>query len=65
MSKRYTWIDGIYVEVRKCELCPFYDSGDEGFGDCCNYPQNHAQFYSANMLAKGRVAEDCPLRVKE
>ena len=60
MSKRYTWIDGIYVEVRKCELCPFYDSGD-----CCNYPQNHAQFYSANMLAKDKVAEECPLRVKE
>lgn len=65
MSKRYTQIDGIYVEVDCCDSCPFYDGGDDGYADHCQYPNNKASFCSAYRYSEPDVAEDCPLRVKE
>ena len=64
---RYTWIDGIYVEVEQCSKCPFYSTEYE-LGAECGYPQNPAK----ESIAEGShylgddlgVAPDCPLRVQ-
>lgn len=35
---RYTVIDGKAVTVMNCWECPYYDSGDGGWGNQCRYP---------------------------
>ena len=62
---RYTWIDGIYVEIEQCSRCPFYSTEYE-LGAKCNYPQNPAkEDIEESSYYLGRdigVAPDCPLR---
>lgn len=66
---RYTWIDGIYVEVSACDRCPFYCTEYE-MSAYCNYPQRSAEKDLAENDCYGYlggsagVAPDCPLRVK-
>lgn len=61
---RFTWIDGLYVEVKQCSECPFYSTERE-LGAECRYPQNPAKesiegsYYLGDYLG---VASDCPLR---
>ena len=40
---RYTVIDGRIVEVMNCWECPYYDSGDDGWGNQCRYPFGHTK----------------------
>lgn len=65
---RYTWIDGIYVEVSACDRCPFYCTEYE-LGAYCNYPQKPAKCDSDGnrgyLGGSTGVAPDCPLRGKD
>lgn len=65
---RYTLVDGIYVEVKQCNKCPFYSTEYELSAEC-RYPRNPAKesiekdsYYLGDYLG---VAPDCPLREKE
>ena len=66
---RYTWIVGIYVEVKQCDKCPFYSTEYELSAEC-RYPHNPAKesigedlpYYLGDYLG---VAPDCPLREKD
>lgn len=62
---RYTWIDGIYVEVKTCSDCPFYSTEYE-LSAVCQYPERPAERDLADygyLGCKADVAPDCPLRV--
>lgn len=64
---RYTWIDGIYVEVKLCVECPFNEYDGDSGEITCNYPSHPSKdidvgYYS--ILKKMVFPEDCPLRVK-
>ena len=63
MSKTVN-IDGVNYSVKSCEECLFYDYGDDGFGDHCQYPENPSKLEESGawgMHGKG-IAEDCPLK---
>ena len=61
---RYTWIDGIYTEVKMCSLCPFLSTEYE-LGASCKYPHNPANAGIAfGLSATDKTREDCPLRMK-
>ena len=64
---RYTWIDGLYTEVKRCWDCPFYSEWDVA-GEC-RYPLIPAkEDLEPNYDFRGRcdgVAPDCPLRTKD
>ncbi len=59
---RYTWIDGIFVEVTKCRDCPFYATECELSAEC-RYPRNPAEPFSWAM--SDEIRDDCPLREGE
>lgn len=64
---RYTWIDGVYVEVDACGDCPFFSTEYE-LGAMCKYPVDPAdedltERYGFLGDDEG-VAPDCPLREK-
>lgn len=63
---RYTWIDGLFVEVTKCGECPFYATECE-IGAECRYPRNPANNGdSFSWITNDEIRDDCPLRrVKE
>lgn len=61
---RYTWIDGIYVEVKSCPGCPFFSTEYECFSQC-QYPHDPSQAYDPFQAFKDDVADDCPLKEKE
>lgn len=65
---RYTWIDGIYVEVERCHDCPFYSYDGDDCSSVCGYPHRPSEalryiwdWYAVEVMG---VPEDCPLRVK-
>lgn len=65
---RYTWIDGIYVEVEGCHSCPFYTYDGDDCSSVCAYPHRPSEtlrytwdWYAVEVMG---VPEDCPLRVK-
>lgn len=47
--------------IRSCDSCPFYDNGDGGYGNHCQYPVNPAKSLSLYSETWKKVAEDCPL----
>ena len=56
-------IDGKDYIVKSCYECPFYDYGDEGCDDYCQYPENPSKLEESGswgMYDKG-IAKDCPL----
>ena len=60
-------IDGKDYIVKSCYECPFYDYGDEGCDDYCQYPENPSKLEESGtwgMYNKG-IAEDCPLGLVE
>lgn len=65
---RYTWIDGIYIEVSACSSCPFYSTEYE-LSAMCSYPVEPAYkdlTERDGFLGHDRgVAPDCPLRSKD
>lgn len=42
-TKKITVIDGMTVIVTDCWGCPFYDRGDDGWGDQCKYPEHDVE----------------------
>ena len=56
-------IDGKNYIIRSCEECPFYDGGDGGYGDHCQYPVNPSKL--KDTTSREDIAEDCPLGVIE
>lgn len=65
---RYTWIDGIYVEVEGCHGCPFYAYDGDDCSSVCGYPHKPSEImhhiYDWHAIEVMGVPEDCPLRVK-
>ena len=58
---RYTWIDGLFVEVTKCGECPFYATECE-LGAECRYPRNPANDGKSFDWGVDGIRDDCPLR---
>lgn len=57
-------IDGVNYSIKSCEECPFYDYGDDGCMDHCQYPKYQSKLEEAGvwgMYGKG-IAKDCPLK---
>lgn len=56
-------IDGKDYIIRSCEECPFYDWGDEGYGDHCQYPENPSKLEESGSwgMPSHSIAKDCPL----
>lgn len=63
---RYSWIDGIYVEVDRCIHCPFFSyDGDDSRAEC-NYPASVPDILYFHWPSKENdVHSRCPLRVKQ
>ena len=63
---RYTWIDGIFVEVKCCARCPFYSTEMECAG-YCQYPVSPANSGAGfdYLRALKHIMDDCPLRRDE
>lgn len=57
--KKMTVIDGIKVIVTTCGNCPFYDGGDDGWNNMCNYPKHNIELedYHYDSMDK-----NCPLK---
>ena len=55
-------IDGREYIIESCECCPFYDWGDEGYHDHCQYPVNPSTLKEHTAWGMDCIAEDCPLR---
>lgn len=63
---KYTWIDGIYVEVEGCHYCPFYSFDGDDERSVCSYPHKPSEilshvfdWYSVKVMG---MPKDCPLR---
>ena len=56
-------IDGKDYLIRSCEECPFYDYGDDGCGDHCQYPENPSKLEESSTwgMHGQNIAKDCPL----
>ena len=64
MTKRVTIIDGKKIIVERCGDCPFYDGGDDGYGEHCNYPGGNRYPWENDRIfhySEDGVGEDCPL----
>lgn len=64
---RYTIIDGNQQIVINCDECPFYDGGDNGYGDMCKYPGTPLKHSSYNWTCEDlrrsfKVNDYCPLK---
>ncbi len=70
-NTRYVIIDGETVVLDRCSDCPVCDHGDDGWGECCNYPVNPSKLkfgprgYPWSWNSEPGFPDDCPLRVKE
>lgn len=61
---RFIEIDGERYNVPSCYDCPCVDSGDDGWGACCNHPK--VTRYNSAVDYYGNGVEDwCPLREVE
>ena len=58
---RYIEIDGIRIEVSRCEDCPLLDKGSEDAVPWCRHPLSN-KMVTIDVLENGRVADNCPLR---
>lgn len=61
---RYTWIDGVYVEISTCDMCPFFSTEFE-LAAKCRYPHNPSKDERPYLGGHDGVAEDCPLKKVE
>lgn len=59
MTDRITNIDGKEYTIDGCCDCPFYDNGDNGYGDHCQYPEKPSEHPAELCLTP---PDDCPLR---
>ena len=58
-------IDGKDYIIRSCEECPFYDWGDGGYDDHCQYPENPSKLEESSTWGMKDIAKDCPLGMVE
>ena len=56
-------LDGSTVEVDSCNECPLLDEGREEAVPWCRHPRS-AGMVTIDVLEEGRVADDCPLKIK-
>ena len=54
-------IDGESYVIRECGKCPFYNYGDDGCGDRCQYPKNPSKLEGSGVWGMEGIAGDCPL----
>lgn len=56
-------LDGVLVEVNCCNDCPLLEERAEELVPWCKHPLRNAMV-TIDVLEDGRVADDCPLRIK-
>ena len=59
--QRYIEIDGIRIEVSRCEDCPLLGKGSEDAVPWCRHPLSD-KMVTIDVLENGRVADAGPLR---